>query len=193
MNSVDRLLGVFLWLLSIAAVAGITHITLIFAMPVFMGRNPLAEIAAQTKTGEVTLLPTAQPDRPGLPFTDPAMVQAICPFDLAEGGLRLHAEPEVDRLLALSFRTSTGQVFYSMSDLAAQQGKMDVVVLTAAQLDTVEADDDEDNPTQDLRLIAQDRKGFVVISALAEFPSERAQAETLVKSVSCAVEPISEE
>lgn len=193
MNSVDRLLGVFLWLLSIAAVAGITHITLIFALPVFMGRNPLAEIAAQTKTGEVTLLPTAQPDRPSLPFTDPAMVQAICPFDLAEGGLRLHAEPEVDRLLALSFRTSTGQVFYSMSDLAAQQGKMDVVVLTAAQLDTVEADDDEDNPTQDLRLIAQDRKGFVVISALAEFPSERAQAETLVKSVSCAVEPISEE
>ena len=193
MNFVDRLLGTFLWLLSVAVVAGITHITTIFGLPAFMEQNPLAEIAARTKTGEVTLLPPPQADRPSLPFTDPAMVQAICPFDLAEGGLRLHAEPEVDRLLALSFRTSTGQVFYSMSDLAAQQGKIDVVVLTPAELEAVESDDDEDNPTQDLRLIAQDSKGFVVISALAEFPSEKAQAEALVKSVSCAVEPIAEE
>ena len=193
MNIVDRLLATLLWLLSICAVAGITHLTTIFALPAYMGQDPLAEIAARAKTGEVILLPPPQAGQPGLPFADPAMVQAVCPFDLVDGGLRVHADVAADRLLALSFRTSSGRVFYSMSDLAAQQGKMDVVVLTPAQLDTVEADDDEDYPTQDLRLIAQDTKGFVVISALVAFPSERARAEERIKSVSCAVEPIAEE
>lgn len=193
MNFVNRLFATFLWLLSIFAVAGITHITTIFALPAYMGLDPLAEIAGRAKTGEVILLPPSQTGQPGLPFADPAMVQAVCPFDLVDGGLRVHADVVADRLLALSFRTSSGRVFYSMSDLAAQQGKIDVVVLTPAQLDAVEADDDEDDPTQDLRLIAQDTKGFVVISALAAFPSERARAEERVKSVSCAVEPIAED
>ena len=77
-----------------------------------------------------------------------------------------------------------------MTDLAAQQGKIDVVVLTPEQLEIVEADDDEDDPSQDLRLIAPETKGFVVISALAAYPGERPEAEERVKSVACGVEQI---
>ena len=121
------------------------------------------------------------------------MVQSICPFDLSEGGLRVHADVEAERLLTFSFRTSAGQVFYSMSDLAAQQGKIDVVVLTPAQLEIAEANDDEDDSSQDLRLIAPETKGFVIISALAAYQSERAEAEERVKSVACTVEQIAQD
>jgi uncharacterized membrane protein len=193
MNRIDRLLAVLLWLLGILAVAGITHIVAIFALPDLTAKDTYAQISELAKPGQAAVLPQSRPDKQFMPFADPAMVQSICPFDLSEGGLRLHADVEADRLLTLSFRTSAGQVFYSMSDLAAQQGKIDVVVLTPAQLEIVEADDDDDDPSQDLRLIAPETKGFVIISALAAYQGERAEAEERVKSVACTVEQVAQE
>jgi uncharacterized membrane protein len=190
MNRIDRLLAAFLWFLGVLAVAGLTHIIAIFALPEVATKDPYARMSELSKPAQLTILLQDRPDRQFIPFADPAMVQAICPFDLSQGGLRLHADVEGDRLLTLSFRTRAGRVFYSMTDLAAQQGKMDVVVLTAAQLEMVEAGDDEDNPSQDLRLIAPEAQGFVVVGALAAFPSERADVEERLKSVSCGPEQI---
>lgn len=193
MNRTDRLLAALLWLLGILAVAGITHIIAIFVLPEIAANDTYARLRELAKPGQLAILPPARPDTQFIPFADPALAQSVCPFDLAEGGLRLHADVEADRLLTLSFRTSTGQVFYSMTGLAAQQGKIDVVLLTPAQLETVEADDDDDDPSQDLRLIAPDTKGFVMIGALAAHPGERAEAEERVNSVACAVEQIAQE
>jgi hypothetical protein len=66
-------------------------------------------------------------------------------------------------------------------------------VLTPAQLEIVEADDDDDDPSQDLRLIAPESKGFVIISALAAHPGEHAEAEERVKSVACEIEQVAQE
>jgi uncharacterized membrane protein len=191
MNRSDRLLGTLLWLLAVLAVAGITHIVAIFVLPEVAGKDTYAWISTLAKPGQLTVLPQATPDKQFIPFADPAMVQAVCPFDLSEGGLRLHANIEGGRLLTFSFRTPAGRAFYSMTDLAAQQGSMDVVVLTATQLEIVEANDDDANPSQDLRLVAPNAKGFVIVGALFAYPSERAEAEERVKSVSCGIEQIS--
>ena len=188
MNRFDRLLAALLWLFGVLAIAGITHIIAIFALPGIAASDTYARISELAKPGQLTLLPEPRPNKQFMPFADPAMVQSVCPFDLAQGDLRLHADVESGRLLAFSFRTSAGQVFYSMTDLAAQQGKIDVVVLTAAQLEIVEADDDEDDPSQDLRLVAPEPQGFVIVSALAAYRSDMADAEERVKSIVCAVE-----
>ncbi|MGH6852693.1 MAG: DUF1254 domain-containing protein [Methylocella sp.] len=193
MNLIDRVLAALLWLLGVLAVAGITHIAAIFALPQFAAKDTYARISELAKPGQLTLLQAAGANKQVIPFADPAMVQSVCPFDLSQGGLRLHADVEGDRLLTFTFATSAGQVFYSMTDLAAQQGKIDVVVLTAAQLDIVEAEDDEDNPSQDLRLVAPEPRGFVIVSALAAYRSERADAKERVKSVVCAVEQVAQD
>ncbi|MCI0465815.1 MAG: hypothetical protein L0Y57_02240 [Beijerinckiaceae bacterium] len=190
MNQTDRLFGTLLWLLAVLAVAGVTHIIAIFILPDAAGKDTYARISEMAKTGQLTILPQGSPEKQLIPFADPAMVQAVCPFDLSQGGLRLHADVEGDKLLTLAFRTPSGKLFYSMTDLAAQQGKIDVVVLTAEQLESVEAEDDEENPSQDLRLLAPGTKGFVIASALAPFTGERAGAEKRIKSVSCGVEQI---
>ncbi|HUI20096.1 MAG TPA: hypothetical protein VLZ74_03525 [Methylocella sp.] len=193
MNRIDRLLAALLWLLGILAVAGITHIVAILALPDIAAKDSFGRILELAKPGQAAVLPPALPEKQFMPFADPAIVQSVCPFDLSQGDLRLHADVEPDRLLTLSFRTSTGEVFYSMSDLAAQQGKIDVVVLTPAQLEIVEADDDEDDPSQDLRLIAPETKGFVVVSGLAAYRSDRAEAEERVKSVACTIEQVAQD
>jgi uncharacterized membrane protein len=193
MNTSDRLFGTFIWFLAVLAVAGLTHIIVIFALPGFAGNDAYAWISEIAKPGQLTVLPPDQPEKQLIPFADPAMAQAICPFDLSQGGLRLHADVEGDRLLALSFHTPAGKLFYAMTDLAAHKGRIDIVVLTAQQLETVEAEDDEENPSQDLRLLAPMARGFVLIGALAALPSERADAEERVKSVSCGVEQIEQD
>jgi len=193
MNIVDRLLAGLLWLLGVLAIAGIIHITAIFVLPGSAAKTAYAQLLALAKPEQLTVLPSPSPDKQFIPFADPAMVQAVCPYDLSQGPLRVHAGVESDRLLTLSFRTPDGQVFYSMTDLAAQQGKIDVVVLTPAQLEIVEADDDEDDPSQDLRLIAPEQQGFIFANALAAYPSQRADAEERIKSVTCTAEPIAQD
>lgn len=193
MNQINRLLAALLWLLGILTVAGITHIAAIFALPDLAAKDNYARLSELAKPGQATILPPARPGTQFMPFADPALAQSVCPFDLSQGSLRLHADVEADKLLTLSFRNSAGQVFYSMSGLAAQQGKIDVVLLTPAQLEIVEADDDEDDPSQDLRLIAPETKGFVIISALAAYPSEQAEAEERAKSIACTIEQVAQE
>ena len=192
MNQIDRLLAALLWLLGVLAIAGITHIVAVFALPEIAAKDTYARISELAKPGQLTM-PPSRPDKQVMPFADPAMVQSVCPFDLSQGGLRLHADVEGGRLLTFSFRTSAGLAFYSMTDLAAQQGKIAVVVLTAAQLEIVEAEDDEDDPSQDLRLVAPEPQGFVIVSALAIYQSDRADAEARVKSVVCAVEQVAQD
>jgi hypothetical protein len=63
-------------------------------------------------------------------------------------------------------------------------------VLTAAQLEIVEAEDDEDDPSQDLRLVAPEPQGLVIVGALAVNQSERAEAEERIRSVACTVEQV---
>ncbi len=73
-----------------------------------------------------------------------------------------------------------------MTDRAAQRGAIDVLLLTADQLETLEAETDEDEPApQELRLVAPTTKGFVLVNALAAFPSGRLEAEQRVKAISC--------
>src|SRR5262245_65761865 len=98
MNTSDRLLGTLIWVLAVLAVAGVTHIGVIFALPGFMGKDSYAWISEMAKPGQLTVLPPAQPEKQLIPFADPAMVKAVCPFDLAQGALRVHADVDSDRL-----------------------------------------------------------------------------------------------
>jgi uncharacterized membrane protein len=113
------------------------------------------------------------------------VVQGVCLYDLDRGPLQFSAEVPGGGLLTFSFRTRTGRVFYSMTDRAASHKKLDVIVLTAKQLESLEADDDGEELPQELRLTAPQKKGFVLINVLVAFPSERANIEALVKSMTC--------
>jgi len=194
MNRIDRLLAALLWLLGVVFVAGIVHIIAIFALPDFKSKDAFERFSVLAKPAQLTLLPDPKPGAELMPFGDPAVAQGICLFDLAHGALRLRGDVDGDRLLSLSFRTPEGHVFYSMTDRAAQHGKIDVLVLSPAQLETVEAEtNDEDDPPQELRLLAPTRQGIVFVSALASLPSERPEAEERIKAISCEAEQIPHE
>jgi uncharacterized membrane protein len=181
----DRFLASLLWLTALTFVAGLVHIVSVFALPELAQKDAFSRLSALTDPGHLSLLPPPLPGHEYAPFEDPALVQGVCLYDLDRGPLELSADITTDELLTFSFRTRTGRVFYSMTDKAASHGKIDVLILTPKQLEAVEANDDEEELPQELRLTAPEKKGFLLINALVAFPSERANIEALVKSMSC--------
>jgi hypothetical protein len=51
------------------------------------------------------------------------------------------------------------------------------------------AHDDEDDPSQDLRVVSPTVEGFVIMRAFSELPSLYAAAAEQVKTMACAPEP----
>jgi uncharacterized membrane protein len=77
-------------------------------------------------------------------------------------------------------------VFYATTDRSALRGKIDIAIVNVAQQEALEANDPEDEPVRELRLLAPAATGFVLLRALAERPNELPRAEARVTSVTCA-------
>jgi uncharacterized membrane protein len=188
----DRLIPLFLYSLGILFVAGVVHLVAVLTMPEVAANDAFARLSKLGRPGQLILLPQPRPGHMLTPFEDPAVTQAVCLYDLSQGSLHLRGTVDNEGFLSLSFRSRDGRVFYAMTDKAANHGNIDVRVLTAAQLDTLQSEDDEDNPPQEIRLVAPQMQGFVLIDAIAAYPSERDDAEARVKSISCAPEAVAQ-
>jgi len=194
MSRLDRFFAVLLWVLGVLFVAGIVHVVAIFALPDLEPKDAFGRLSALAQPARLTVLPPPRPGAEVMPFADPAVAQGVCLFDLSQGAVRLQGKVERDRLLTLSFRTPAGEVFYSMTDRAAQHGRIDVLLLSPAQLEALETEaDDEDEPPQELRLVAPSRRGIIFVTSLAALPSERPEAEERIKAISCDVEQTPQE
>ena len=80
-------------------------------------------------------------------------------------------------------------MFYALTDRAATHGVMEAVIVTPAQLRALVAADDEDNPSEDLRIVSPTEQGFVLARVFSEAPSlyPSAQGQALLAA---AIEPM---
>jgi uncharacterized membrane protein len=90
--------------------------------------------------------------------------------------------------LSFSFHKETGGVFFAVTDRAAVRGELEIVAMTARQLDEARATEDENEPSRDVRIVAPEQQGFVIVRVTAPAPSLRPQAEEAAKAVSCTAE-----
>ncbi|WP_146140259.1 DUF1254 domain-containing protein [Alsobacter soli] len=169
--------------------AVMVHLASMLALPSFASQNADARLAAFADRHVVTLLPAAVPGPSPLPFRDPATVMAVCRYDLAAGPIRVQATAG-EVFLSMAFHRSMGGVFYALTDRSAVRGLMDVVIVTQPQLEALQANDPEDEPVRELRLVSPDRTGFVTFRALAPEPGVAADAEALLKAAVCRPEPL---
>jgi uncharacterized membrane protein len=185
----ERLTGIVPFIAAIICVAGIVHIVSVLAMPAVAPQDALTRLSAVAASGDgVVLLPAASPGREIMPYEDPSVALGFCRFDLSKGLYRVRTNIDGEHFIALSFHTRSGRIFYATTDRSALRGKIDIAVVNAAQLETLEGNDPEDEPAPELRLLAPAGTGFVLIRALAERPNELPRAETRVTSVTCAPE-----
>lgn len=178
----------FPWTGGVLVLAGIVHIASVLAMHRLAPKDAFARIKAVAGLNQLMLLPRPQPGAEAVPFNDPAVVTGICRYDIRSAPFRLSASVSGDRLLSISFHDRYGRTYYALTDRAAVRGKIEAVIVSAEQKAALEAEDADDGPGPDLRLLTKHNNGFVVIRALAEQPGDYDNAVNRVSQVTCAPE-----
>ncbi len=163
---------------------------MILVIPVVATRDAFARLEELGPVDATIALARPSPTERRFPYADPALASAFCRFDLAAGPVRVKAPVGRAGFASLSFHTRRGAVFYALTDKAATHGVMEAIIVTPGQLRALVAHDDEDNPSQDLRIVSTTTEGFVLMRAFSELPSLYAAAEDQAKSLSCAPEPM---
>ena len=164
--------------------AGIVHLGSGLAIPRLTKPNADDRLAPLVPLHTMTLMPRAEPGSAGLPFADPAAAIAVCRFDLSARPVRVEATPG-GAFMSFAFYTPTGGVFYALTDRSATRGKLEVVLVTQAQLEELQANDPEDEPVSELRLVAPGRTGFVTVRTLAMEPGLLEDAEARLRTARC--------
>ncbi len=177
--------------------AGLVHVATVLAIPLLSETDALSRARGSESLDHpqpiYTVATTANPApaEAWLPIPDPAVAVGVCAYDLADGPLRVSARTG-PLMLTLAAHGRRG-AFYAVTDQAAVRGALDLVILTRAQYDEALASDDESEPSRDVRIVAPDRQGFVVVRAVAGLPSQRAAANAAVQAVACSIDSQSEE
>lgn len=174
--------------------AAIAHLGAVLALPWLAGRDALARVRTTASADHALLVQAtngeaaeASPSPAWPPRPDPATAVGVCAFNLEDGPVRI-AMRTGSLFESLSLHGRGGSVFYAVTDRAATRGALDLVVLTQRQLDELQAREDEDEVSRDVRIVAPVREGFAVVRVLAGFPSQRAEADETARSVACTID-----
>ena len=180
------------YLALVVVIAALTHFTVLLMIPAVAERDAFARVAALAPPFKTVALPAASPKSRDFPYADPAVAAAVCVYDLSAGPVRAHAALGRASFASLSFHSRRGVVFYALTDRAANKGRMEALIVTPEQLRTLTARDDEDNPTDDLRIVSPTPQGFVMARVLTGSPDDEPAAAQQASAMTCGLEPITE-
>ena len=170
----SRLGRVLPFLIAIVAVAGFVHIGTILVYPTRAGDDAFARIAAMAPVGVKTRLDPSMRD--GIPFEDAAMATAVCRFDLVQGPFRVAVAPLAEDFLSIGIHSRHGTAFYGLNVHAGEGVPITIVIMTDAQRAGAEEGGLAADAAQDLRIVAPEPKGFVVLQAPSGGPSGGSEA-----------------
>ncbi len=163
------------------------HIVSILATPYLAEDDAFSKIQPTLTSEKAQIVSAPGAETTWMPRPDPAVAVAACAFDLRNGPMRVSAQTG-SNLLSFSFHKESGGVFFAVTDRAAVRGELEIIAMTARQLDEARAAEDENEPSRDVRIVAPEQQGFVIVRVAAPTASQRPQAEEAAKAVSCITE-----
>jgi len=177
------------WTLAVAVLTALVHAALILSMPSVAERDAYSQLGRLAALGETAALPRTKAVEDAFPYLDPGVATAFCRYDLSESPLRVRAPLGRAGFFSISFHSRRGAVFFALTDRAAAHGKLEAVIATPEQLRALQAADDEDNPSQDLRVVSPTTQGFALVRVFSEEPSLYGEAEEQARALQCVTEP----
>ena len=165
--------------LAVLAVAGIVHVVTILEAPDRATHDAFARLAAVTPLNAMARLQPGMGGAHAIPFRDPAMVGSACRFDLSNGPLGLVLDPLDRGFVAIGMYSRRGTVFYGLNVRSSERSPITMELMTAAQKAAREAAESDDEPARDLRIVAPEPQGFVLVDTPAQEGRGAPRAETL--------------
>lgn len=172
-------------LVAALVLAGIAHLSAVLAIPWLSEEDAVLRLQRGVPAGSTQMTMLSE-DAGWPPLRDPAAILAGCPYRLDQGPMRVSARTGI-LFESLSFHARGGVLYFAVTDRAAVRGALDIVVMTKAQQEAA-VEEDGDEPSPDVRIVAPHPEGVVIVRVLAGLPSQRAEAEALAKAVSCTTE-----
>lgn len=184
------MIGPIVHLLIVLIFAGLVHLSTVLAMPWLATRDGYWRIMQMAPDNQMALLTPAQVQA-SLPFSDPATVTAACRYVLDNGPVRIRVVATQMPVSVVLLRKGAG-IFHSVSDKAATQGVLEVVVATPAQMDQIIELDVDDEPVQEIRVVSPQETGLALVRGLAAVPSTRPGLEAAIAQATCEAERLEE-
>jgi uncharacterized membrane protein len=182
-----QLIGKFTEAIRLAAclilVAASVHIVTVLLVPALSLAD--AYSAAARLGPPLRLMPLDPRDRQIDGMEDPDIAAAICSFDLTSGPVKVSLPVSLDGFSSIALHQEGGGAFFALSNSAATNGRLEIVALTPGQAVERAAEEDEDNPSGEVRAVSSRLRGFAVFRALALLPSQRQEAAALVAQGKC--------
>ncbi|MGO4704542.1 hypothetical protein AB4072_02040 [Microvirga sp. 2MCAF38] len=164
------------------------HIAVILASPRLAENDAFSRLQDTLEFEHPTLIDNVGGANTWLPEPDPAIAVAACAFDLSEGPTRISTKTG-PLFQSLSFHTKEDGIFFAVTDRAAVRGELDIVIMTPEQLDAARAiQDDGETVSQDVRIVAPQTEGFVIVRVASPYPSLNTAAENTATAVSCTID-----
>ena len=192
MRALSRIGEILFYAIAALVVAALAHGVIVLVIPMVAEHDAYATLSGLAPVGATEALPRPAPDSRRFPYLDPGVAAAFCRYDLSNGPMRVRAPLGRAGYVSISFHSRRGAVFYALTDRAAAHGKLEAVIVTPAELRGLQAADDEDNPSQDLRIVSPTADGFVLTRVFSELPSLYGEAEAEARTLQCASEPTKE-
>ncbi len=123
--------------------AGIVHIAVLFLLPQFSERDAWSSLAEAADFYKAVRVDATDGTAPIVKAVDPLFHAAACRFDLDEGPVHVRAPGDVP-FWSVSIYDRGGENVYSFNDRATENGTLDFVVLTPAQMIEVRKQPPED-------------------------------------------------
>lgn len=181
-------IGPIAYVLIAVIVAGLVHISSILAMPWLATRDGFHRLNALVADNKMAVISQAQA-REALPWSDPSAAIAACRYVLDKGPVRVRVAAGSTPMTLLLLKRG-GSIFHSVSDKAATQGVLEVVIATEDQMDLIAELDVDDEPVQEIRVISREESGVVMLRGLVPMPSQRADVEAMVGGATCEAESL---
>jgi len=167
----------------VALMAACVHIVAVLIVPALSRADAYSLVTRLAPELRLAALDPGQAILDGM--EDPDVAATVCAFDLAKGPVKLSLPVSPDGFSSIALHQEGGGAFFALSNSAAENGRIEVVALTPGQALERAAEDDEDNPSGEVRAVSSRTRGFAVFRALALLPSQRRAAAALVAGGSC--------
>ncbi|MES2905730.1 MAG: hypothetical protein V4691_01665 [Pseudomonadota bacterium] len=169
--------------ISIFIIACTVHLAAVLMLPYVAPQDVWTRLAKLGPVGSFYIHSSAAITEAADPNADPAIVMAICRYDLEKAPFRISGEPSL-WYWGLALHNNRGFIYYSINNRAIGDHALDLRILTEDDY-AAKQQEEVDEAAQEFIVPSPSTRGYVVMRALAPENSSRAQIEETVKKIGC--------
>jgi len=170
-------------LVSTLIIACTVHLATILILPYVAPQDVWTRLDRLGAPGTFHILPAATPGQAADRNSDPAIVMAICRYDLEKAPFRISGDPSL-WYWGLALHTNRGFIYYSINNRAIGDGTLDLRILNEDDYAAKQQEEVEE-AAQEFVVASPSTRGYVVLRALVPEQSARMQIEENFKKVKC--------